>query len=157
MTTRQRVDLHMNIPALRKLDGMLVVGDIFLAVWFSFSISLTNWVIMEQDTLDNFKDQKEFWYVKKSDQPSEGNDDGPRNDKWWLPTVKVPPEGLSDSARKWMYVQKDSVTQVLKAAMAINAQVLAEMEIPENYIETLPKVKFRKKKKRPRLHYISHP
>jgi hypothetical protein len=31
------------------------------------------------------------------------------------------------------------VNQVLKAAMAINAQVLVEMEIPEIYIESLPK------------------
>ncbi|KAF3517605.1 hypothetical protein DY000_02062042 [Brassica cretica] len=52
MTTRQRNDLHMNIPALRKLDAMLIV---------------------------------------------------------------------------------------LKAAMAINAQVLFEMEIPESYIDSLPK------------------
>lgn len=40
-----------------------------------------------------------------------------------------------------MQYQKDCVNQVLKAAMAINAQVLSEMEIPENYIESLPKVK----------------
>lgn len=26
MVTRQRNDLHMNIPALRKLDAMLIVG-----------------------------------------------------------------------------------------------------------------------------------
>ncbi|RWW78387.1 hypothetical protein BHE74_00013393, partial [Ensete ventricosum] len=32
-----------------------------------------------------------------------------------------------------------SINQVLKAAMAINAQVLMEMEIPEAYIESLPK------------------
>ncbi|KAK4283798.1 hypothetical protein QN277_000712 [Acacia crassicarpa] len=110
MTTRQRIDLLMNIPALRKLDAMLV------------------------DTLDNFKDQTEFWYVKKDD-----NDSDKTGDKWWLPTVKVPPDGLSDAGRKWLYNQKDSVTQVLKAAMAINAQVLSEMEIPDNYIECLPK------------------
>ncbi|XP_028774013.1 rho guanine nucleotide exchange factor 8-like [Neltuma alba] len=111
MTTRQRIDLLMNIPALRKLDAMLI------------------------DTLDNFKDQTEFWYVKKCDDDPEGK----KSDKWWLPTVKVPPDGLSDAGRKWLYIQKDSVTQVLKAAMAINAQVLSEMEIPENYIESLPK------------------
>ncbi|KAL9665652.1 hypothetical protein QQ045_021073 [Rhodiola kirilowii] len=35
--------------------------------------------------------------------------------------------------------QKDSANQVIKAAMAINAQVLSEMVIPENYIESLPK------------------
>ncbi|KAF7813846.1 rho guanine nucleotide exchange factor 8-like [Senna tora] len=115
MTTRQRIDLLMNIPALRKLDAMLI------------------------DTLDNFKDQNEFWYVSKTEEDAEGKSNGPKSDKWWLPTVKVPPEGLSDTARKWIYFQKDSVTQVLKAAMAINAQVLSEMEIPENYIESLPK------------------
>jgi hypothetical protein len=32
------------------------------------------------------------------------------------------------------------VNQVLKAAMAINAQTLSEMAIPESYIEALPKV-----------------
>ena len=32
------------------------------------------------------------------------------------------------------------MNQVLKAAMAINAQIISEMEIPEDYIESLPKV-----------------
>ncbi|KAG6388397.1 hypothetical protein SASPL_149822 [Salvia splendens] len=105
MITRQRTDLHMNIPALKKLDGMLL------------------------DCLDNFKDQNEFYYEK-----------GPsNNEKWWIPTPKVPPNGLSEVTRKWLQYQKDSVNQVLKAAMAINAQVLTEMEIPESYIEALPK------------------
>ncbi|KAF8027567.1 hypothetical protein BT93_E0469 [Corymbia citriodora subsp. variegata] len=115
MTTRQRTDLHMNIPALRKLDAMLI------------------------DCLDNFKDQNEFYYVKKDDKDSEKGDSKRKDDKWWLPTVKVPPNGLSEMSRKWLQFQKDSVNQVLKAAMAINAQVLSEMEIPENYIESLPK------------------
>lgn len=84
----------------------------------------------EQDSLDNFKDQNEFYYEK-----------GPsNNEKWWIPTPKVPPNGLSEVTRKWLQYQKDSVHQVLKAAMAINAQVLTEMEIPESYIEALPKV-----------------
>jgi hypothetical protein len=39
------------------------------------------------------------------------------------------------------------VNQVLKAAMAINAQVLSEMEIPESYIESLPKVINKRKAK----------
>lgn len=38
------------------------------------------------------------------------------------------------------------MNQVLKAAMAINAQVLSEMEIPESYIESLPKVYIQIKK-----------
>ncbi|PQP95781.1 rop guanine nucleotide exchange factor 9 isoform X2 [Prunus yedoensis var. nudiflora] len=116
MVTRQRNDLHMNIPALRKLDGMLI------------------------GHLDSFGTPSEFWYVKRDAQDSEKGDDAPRNeDKWWKPTVKVPPEGLSDECRRWLQSQKESVNQVLKAAMAINAQVLSEMEIPDNYIESLPK------------------
>lgn len=91
--------------------------------------------------MDNFKDQNEFWYVSKNDEESEGNTKTQRkSDKWWLPTVKVPPTGLSEAASKWIQFQKDSVNQVLKAAMAINAQVISEMAIPENYIESLPKV-----------------
>ncbi|XP_058114036.1 rho guanine nucleotide exchange factor 8-like [Magnolia sinica] len=116
MMTRQRIDLHMNIPALRKLDAMLI------------------------DYLDNFKDQNEFSYVKRdSDEADKGNAQQRQGDKWWLPQVKVPPGGLSDVSRKWLQFQKESVNQVLKAAMAINAQVLSEMEIPEAYIESLPK------------------
>ncbi|GAV64464.1 LOW QUALITY PROTEIN: PRONE domain-containing protein [Cephalotus follicularis] len=115
MVTRQRNDLHMNIPALRKLDAMLI------------------------DCLDNFKDQNEFHYVSKDAPDSEKGNTKRTDDKWWLPTVKVPPNGLSDMSRKFLQFQKDCVNQVLKAAMAINAQVLSEMEIPETYIESLPK------------------
>ncbi|XP_020207727.1 rop guanine nucleotide exchange factor 12 [Cajanus cajan] len=116
MTTRQRTDLHMNIPALRKLDAMLI------------------------ECLDNFKDQNEFYYVSKDSEDSDQDSAKKKNDdKWWLPTPKVPPEGLSDGARKFLQYQKDCVNQVLKAAMAINAQILTEMEIPESYIDSLPK------------------
>lgn len=90
--------------------------------------------------MDNFKDQNEFYYIKKEDDNSEGGNDRRKDNKWWLPTCKVPPNGLSEMTRRWLQFQKDSVNQVLKAAMAINAQVLSEMEIPENYIESLPKV-----------------
>ncbi|KAG8058689.1 hypothetical protein GUJ93_ZPchr0002g23527 [Zizania palustris] len=108
MSTAQRRDLQMNIPALRKLDAMLI------------------------GYMDNFVDQSEFWYEK-------GGDNKRDDDKWWMPTVKVPAEGLSEVTRKWLQYQKECVNQVLKAAMAINAQVLVEMEIPEVYIESLPK------------------
>ncbi|XBI46653.1 hypothetical protein VPH35_110842 [Triticum aestivum] len=108
MSTAQRRDLQINIPALRKLDAMLI------------------------GYMDNFVDQTEFWYEK-------GGDNKRDDDKWWMPTVKVPAEGLSDVTRKWLQYQKECVNQVLKAAMAINAQVLVEMEIPEIYIESLPK------------------
>ncbi|XP_034696652.1 rop guanine nucleotide exchange factor 12 isoform X1 [Vitis riparia] len=115
MVTRQRCDLLMNIPALRKLDAMLI------------------------DTLENFKDQKEFYYPSGDAKDSSREDSQRTSDKWWIPNAKVPPNGLSEVTRKWLQFQKDSVNQVLKAAMAINAQILSEMEIPENYIESLPK------------------
>ncbi|KAJ6857009.1 rho guanine nucleotide exchange factor 8-like [Populus alba x Populus x berolinensis] len=115
MTTRQRSDLLMNIPALRKLDTILI------------------------DLLDQFGSQNEFWYVSKDEDGLEQGTPPRNDDKWWIPTVKVPQNGLADVTRRWMQFQKDSVNQVLKAAMAINAQVLSEMEIPENYIESLPK------------------
>ncbi|XP_004506840.1 rop guanine nucleotide exchange factor 12-like isoform X1 [Cicer arietinum] len=116
MTTRQRTDLHMNIPALRKLDTMLI------------------------DCLDNFKDQTEFYYVSKdADDQNKDSSKSKNDDKWWLPTPKVPVDGLSEAARRFLQYQKDCVNQVLKAAMAINAQTLSEMEIPESYIESLPK------------------
>ncbi|KAJ0986046.1 hypothetical protein J5N97_004402 [Dioscorea zingiberensis] len=115
MITQQRKDLHMNIPALRKLDAMLI------------------------EYLDNFKDQNEFWYVSRDASEAEKGGAQRKDDKWWLPTVKVPQNGLSDASKKWLQYQKDLVHQVLKAAMAINANVLMEMEIPDAYIESLPK------------------
>ncbi|CAL9055035.1 rho guanine nucleotide exchange factor 8-like [Musa acuminata AAA Group] len=115
MITKQRKDLLMNIPALGKLDAMLI------------------------GYLDNFKDQNEFWYVSKDADESEKSNAKRNEDKWWLPIVKVPSNGLSEVSRKWLQFQKESINQVLKAAMAINAQVLMEMEIPEAYIESLPK------------------
>ncbi|OAY80546.1 rho guanine nucleotide exchange factor 8-like [Ananas comosus] len=115
MITQQRRDLQMNIPALKKLDAMLI------------------------GFLDNFKDQTEFWYVKADSEESDEGSAQRKGDKWWLPTVKVPSNGLSEMSRKWLQYQKESANQVLKAAMAINAQVLMEMEVPEVYIESLPR------------------
>ncbi|KAJ0989255.1 hypothetical protein J5N97_007611 [Dioscorea zingiberensis] len=116
MVTQQRRDLQVNIPALRKLDTMLI------------------------GYLDNFKDQNEFWYASRDDNNDAKNRKNQRkDDKWWLPTVKVPQQGLSEVTRKWLKYQKELVNQVLKAAMAINAQVLSEMSVPDTYIESLPK------------------
>ncbi|GAA0166005.1 guanyl-nucleotide exchange factor [Lithospermum erythrorhizon] len=112
MVTQQRRDLLMNIPALRKLDAMLI------------------------SCLDSFTDN-EFWYVSKDADDSEKGVQ--MMDKRCLPTVKVPPDGLSEESRRKLQYQKECVNQVLKASLAINAQILSEMEIPDNYIENLPK------------------
>nr|GEW10982.1 Rop guanine nucleotide exchange factor 12-like [Tanacetum cinerariifolium] len=114
MVTRRRSDVSSNIPSLKKLDGMLM------------------------ECLENFKDQNEFSYASKDDVGTKSKKKR-EEEKWWLPTPKVPPDGLSDLTRKWLQFQKDSVNQVLKAAMAMNSHILTEMEIPESYIEALPK------------------
>uniref|UniRef100_A0A1D1XGN4 Rop guanine nucleotide exchange factor 1 n=1 Tax=Anthurium amnicola TaxID=1678845 RepID=A0A1D1XGN4_9ARAE len=128
MVTQARSDLYMNLPALRKLDAMLL------------------------GMLDAFQDT-EFWYVDRGILVAEA-DDGKssvytsssfgrpslrQEEKWWLPCPRVPPNGLSEDARKRLQQCRDCANQILKAAMAINSGVLVEMEIPDIYLETLPK------------------
>ncbi|EFH59240.1 hypothetical protein ARALYDRAFT_479067 [Arabidopsis lyrata subsp. lyrata] len=115
MTTKQRTDLVSNIPALKKLDEMLL------------------------DCLDKYKEQDEFYYVTPGSPESENSNSTRNDDKWWLPIVKVPPKGLSETLKRFLLSQKECVSQVLNSAMAINSQVLTEMEIPESYIDSLPK------------------
>ncbi|XP_058090747.1 rop guanine nucleotide exchange factor 1-like [Magnolia sinica] len=127
MVTRPRSDLYVNLPALKKLDAMLI------------------------GMLDTFQDT-EFWYVDRgvivadadelSPYPSSSSSGRPsirQEEKWWLPCPRVPPNGLSEDARKRLQQCRDCVNQILKAAMAINSSVLAEMEIPDVYFESLPK------------------
>lgn len=116
MVTKTRSDLQMNIPALRKLDAMLL------------------------EVLEKFK-ETDFSYEdrSKADSSRERGNQPRQEHKWWLPTPKIPPGGLSDNSRKLLLNQREALKQILKAAMAINAQVLSEMEIPDVYLETLPK------------------
>ena len=126
MVPRPRSDLYMNLPALKKLDAMLLA------------------------MIDGFK-ETEFWYVDRGivvedsggpfPSSSCGRPSVRQEEKWWLPCPRVPPKGLSEDARKKLQQSRDCANQILKAAMAINSDVLAEMEIPEVYLETLPKVK----------------
>ncbi|KAH9619599.1 hypothetical protein KSS87_012002 [Heliosperma pusillum] len=123
MSTRVRSDLYVNLPALKKLDAMLL------------------------SMLEEFK-ETEFWYMDRqsndrdlfktmalcSTQPSVRQED-----KWWLPFPKVPSNGLSEEGRKRLQQRRDCTNQILKAAMAINSSVLEEMEIPCVYLESLPK------------------
>lgn len=125
MATRPRSDLYINLPALKKLDAMLL------------------------SMLDGFCDT-EFCYVDRGivfgdsgDGDAYGMAGGRpsirQEDKWWLPCPKLPPSGLSEDARKRLQQCRDCTNQILKAAMAINNSVLAEMEIPRAYLESLPK------------------
>lgn len=128
MATRPRADLALNLPALKKLDSMLIT------------------------MLDGFCSM-EFWYVDRGIVVAEGENceafsshmcNGRpsirQEEKWWLPYPKLPPNGLSEDARKRLQKCRDCTNQILKAALAINSNVLAEMEIPNAYFDSLPKV-----------------
>lgn len=64
----------------------------------------------------------------------------PKEEKWWLPVPCVPNDGLSEKMRKHLRQKRDAANQIHKAAMAINSSILADMEIPEKYVASLPKV-----------------
>ncbi|CAN6442908.1 unnamed protein product [Victoria cruziana] len=121
MTCRPRSDLYINLPALRKLDNMLL------------------------EILDSFSDN-EFWYVDQGivatgpDKVGSFGRPGRRQEeKWWLPVPKVPPCGLPEKSRKKLQHRRECTNQILKAAMAINDHALVEMDVPESYLESLPK------------------
>ncbi|XP_077214958.1 rop guanine nucleotide exchange factor 7-like [Tasmannia lanceolata] len=121
MTCRPRLDLYINLPALRKLDNMLL------------------------EILDSFSNT-EFWYVDQGilapDSDGSGSFRRPpqrQEEKWWLPVPRVPPGGLHEKSRKHLQHKRECTNQILKAAMAINSNALAEMEVPDSYLETLPK------------------
>ena len=101
-----------------------------------------------QEILDSF-DDSEFWYAEQGS--ISGNSARTRaasfrkiaqrkDEKWWLPVPCVLPGGLSEKSRKHLREKRDCANQIHKAAMAINSGILAEMDIPETYVTTLPKV-----------------
>ncbi|PWA65810.1 RHO guanyl-nucleotide exchange factor 3 [Artemisia annua] len=122
MSSRPRSDIYINLPALKKLDALLL------------------------EILESFQ-ETEFWYVEQGSISSNSRTGSFRkipkaqrkDEKWWLPVPCMPSEGLSEKARKHLKQKRDSANQIHKAAMAINSSILAEMEIPHTYITSLPK------------------
>ncbi|KAM3218580.1 rop guanine nucleotide exchange factor 2 isoform X3 [Capsicum annuum] len=127
LTSRPRSDIHINLPALRKLDAMLL------------------------EILDSFE-TTEFWYAEQGSMSNNSTRAGSfrkivpvqpqpqrKEEKWWLPVVCVPSGGISEKERKHLRHKRDCANQIHKAAMAINSSILAEMEIPESYMASLPK------------------
>ncbi|KAL7610660.1 rop guanine nucleotide exchange factor 3 [Lactuca sativa] len=122
MFSRLRSDIDINLPALIKLDALLI------------------------EILESFQ-ETEFWYdeqgsisgkslngsFRKVPQPHRNEE------KWWLPVPCVPSGGLSEAAKKHLRQKRDSANQIHKAAMAINTNLLSDMEIPRTYIASLPK------------------
>ncbi|KAA8521054.1 hypothetical protein F0562_011793 [Nyssa sinensis] len=114
MTPKARADIHMNLPALQKLDSMLI------------------------ETLDSMVNT-EFWYAEGGSR-AEGRSSSARQSKrWWLPSPQVPICGLSDIERKRLFCQGKMVRQLLKAAKSINENVLLEMPVPAIIKDALPK------------------
>ncbi|KHG21721.1 Rop guanine nucleotide exchange factor 1 -like protein [Gossypium arboreum] len=123
MTCRPRSDIFINLPALRKLDNMLL------------------------DVLDGFANT-EFWYVDQGIIAPDADGSASfrktlqrQDEKWWLPVPRVPTGGLSDHSRKQLNHTRECTNQILKAAMAINSISISEMEVPVSYLDTLPKVR----------------
>ncbi|KAI8545118.1 hypothetical protein RHMOL_Rhmol07G0017800 [Rhododendron molle] len=124
MAGMPRSDIYINLPALRKLDTMLL------------------------EILEGFQEM-EFWYVEQGSMSGNSSRPGSfrrivqplqrQEEKWWLPVPCVPSGGLSEKSRKHLRHKRDCAKQIQKAAMAINGSVLAEMEIPDTYLASLPK------------------
>ncbi|KAK2432842.1 rop guanine nucleotide exchange factor [Trifolium repens] len=117
MTCRPRSDLYINLPALKKLDNMLL------------------------EILDSFVNA-ELRYVDQGVMAQEGDGSSSfqrQEEKWWLPVPQLPPCGLHENSRKLLQHKRDCANQISKAAMAINNATLAEMQVPDTYLESLPK------------------
>ncbi|KAL8552050.1 hypothetical protein ACS0TY_000930 [Phlomoides rotata] len=121
MSSRPRSDLVINLPALQKLDNMLL------------------------EILDGFTNT-EFWYVDQGVIAPESDGSASfreavqrQEDKWWLPVPRVPAGGLPEATKKQLTHKRDFASQILKAALSINSIALADMEVPDSYLETLPK------------------
>jgi hypothetical protein len=121
MATRPRSDIYVNLPALEKLDDMLL------------------------EILDSFQ-KTEFWYVNDKGQKDDSVATPCRpvsqrgDEKWWLPVPCVTKPGLTEMVRRDLQQKRDCASQIHKAAMAINNDVLAEIRIPDLYKQALPKV-----------------
>ncbi|XP_059441756.1 rop guanine nucleotide exchange factor 14-like [Corylus avellana] len=121
MTPKARADIHMNLPALQKLDSMLI------------------------ETLDSMVNT-EFWYAEGGSRAEGRNNSGRQSKRWWLPSPQVPKTGLSDTERKKLLHQGRVVHQVFKAAKSINENVLLEMPVPAIIKDALPKLGKERKK-----------
>lgn len=111
---------------------------------------MKEWLVL-QEILDSFE-ATEFWYTEQGSTSGKTRSGSFRRiiqpqpqpqrkeEKWWLPVVCVPSDGLSEKSRKNLRHKCNCANQIHKAAMAINSCILSEMGIPDSYIASLPKV-----------------
>ncbi|XP_015950580.1 rop guanine nucleotide exchange factor 14-like [Arachis duranensis] len=105
MTPKARSDVHMNLPALQKLDSMLI------------------------ETLESMVNT-EFWYEEGGSRAERRSTSVRQSKRWWLPSPQVPSTGLSDTERKRLIHRGRVVHQIFKAAKSINDNILLEMPVP---------------------------
>ncbi|MFQ6666579.1 hypothetical protein Gotur_032877 [Gossypium turneri] len=114
MTPKARADIHMNLPALQKLDSMLI------------------------ETLESMVNAQ-FYYAEVGSRAEGRNKSARESKRWWLPLPQVPKTGLSDTERQKLQCKGKVVYQVFKAAASINENVLLEMPLPSIIRDALPK------------------
>ncbi|KAH1106688.1 hypothetical protein J1N35_010456 [Gossypium stocksii] len=114
MTPKARADIHMNLPALQKLDSMLI------------------------ETLESMVNAQ-FYYAEVGSRAEGRNKSARESKRWWLPLPQVPKTGLSDTERQKLQCKGKVVYQVFKAAASINENVLLEIPLPSIIRAALPK------------------
>ncbi|XP_023536562.1 rop guanine nucleotide exchange factor 14-like isoform X1 [Cucurbita pepo subsp. pepo] len=105
MIPKVRGDVHVNLPALQKLDSILI------------------------GTLDSMA-KTEFWYAEVGSRAEGRSKSMDQSMRWWLPLPQVPSTGLSENERKKLLNHGRVVHQVFKAAKSINESILCQMPVP---------------------------
>ncbi|GAA0172682.1 guanyl-nucleotide exchange factor [Lithospermum erythrorhizon] len=127
MVPQQRSDIYSNIPALKKLDTILVnILDGFSNSEFFY---VDHGVLLSEEQIE----------AEYSPSSSPGRSSVRVEEKCWLPFPKVQPNGLSDATRKQLQNCRECTNQIFKAALAINTNVLSDMEVPKLYLANLPR------------------
>ncbi|KQJ97684.2 hypothetical protein BRADI_3g32850v3 [Brachypodium distachyon] len=137
MATRPRSDIYINLPALEKLDAMLIIMDGFekAEFWYADDGGARSFGSTATTTTSSSASPSPASSFRRSSAALHRKNE----DKWWVPVPCVPDGGLSAAARKELRRRRDCASQIHKAAVAINSDVLGDMEVPESFMALLPK------------------
>ncbi|KAF7138440.1 hypothetical protein RHSIM_Rhsim07G0141200 [Rhododendron simsii] len=105
MTPKARADIQANLPALQKLDSMLI------------------------ETLDSMV-SAEFWYTEGGSWAEGRSRRTSSMRRWLVPLPQLPITGLSQNERAKMLNLGKVVHQIYKAAKSINETVLLQLPAP---------------------------
>lgn len=129
MATHPRGDLNTNLPELKKLDSTL------LSILDCFENSDFYYVDRAVIVADANQVETCSSFVSSSSRSSVW-----KEEKRWVPFPKAPVNGLCTDTRKKLQHCRKCSNQILKAVVTMNSALLAEMEVPTAYLESLPKV-----------------